>query len=92
MLFRAGEAAAGQPRSQHTASPQAPIVMHQPASLNFGSVIYGRSSTMTTTLTNVGSSVLTIFVINTGGTGASAFSQTNTCGGMVGVEDPASSP
>jgi probable HAF family extracellular repeat protein len=81
----AGEVAAGQPRSQHTASPQAPIVMLQPASLNFGTVIYGQSSTMTTKLTNVGSSLLTISAINIGGTGASAFSQTNTCGGMVGV-------
>jgi len=81
----AGEAATGQPRSQNTASPQSPIVMLQPASLNFGTVIYGRSSTMTTKLTNVGSSLLTISAINIGGTGASAFSQTNTCGGMVGV-------
>jgi probable HAF family extracellular repeat protein len=79
----AGEAAAGQPRFQLNASPQAPIVSLQPASLDFGTVRYSQTKTLTTTLTNVGNATLTISSITITGTDTADFSQTHTCGSKV---------
>jgi len=78
-----GEGAAAQPQSQGPESPQAPIVMLQPASLDFGTVRYGQTKTLTTTLTNVGTTTLRISSITITGTDTADFSQTNTCGAKV---------
>ncbi len=56
-----------------------------PASLNFGFVKVGRASSMTTTLTNVGSMTLNITSITITGTNPGDFSQTNTCSTSVGA-------
>jgi dienelactone hydrolase len=56
-----------------------------PASLNFGFVKVGRASSMTTTLTNVGSITLNITSITITGTNPGDFSQTNTCSTSVGT-------
>ncbi len=56
-----------------------------PASLNFGIVKLGRASSMTTTLTNVGSTTLNITSITITGTNPGDFSQTNTCSTRVGA-------
>jgi len=58
------------------------VVELNPTSLNFGSVTIGSSGVLTTTLTNVGSTFLSITSIIV--TGSSEFSQTNTCGSGVG--------
>ncbi|HEV3279584.1 MAG TPA: choice-of-anchor D domain-containing protein, partial [Terriglobia bacterium] len=57
-----------------------------PTSLNFGSVNLGTSSSaMTVTLTNVGSSSMSISPITFGGADPADFAQTNTCGSSVGA-------
>jgi len=56
------------------------VVEFVPASLNFGFVKIGHSSTQTTTLTNTGSPPLSITGITISGNG---FSQTNNCGSDV---------
>lgn len=78
-----GEAAAGQPDPRAPVSPQSPIVMFQPASLDFGTVRYSQTKTLTTTLTNVGNATLTISSITITGTDTADFSQTHTCGSKV---------
>jgi hypothetical protein len=51
-----------------------------PASLSFGTVTHGQSSTpKSVTLTNTGNTTLTISSISIGGTNAGQFSQTNNC-------------
>jgi predicted dienelactone hydrolase len=57
------------------------VVKFNPTSLNFGNVKVGHSSSLTTTLTNTGSTALSISSITI--TGSTAFSQTNNCGGSV---------
>ena len=57
------------------------VVEFNPASLSFGSVTRGSSKTLTTTLSNTGSTALSIGSITI--TGSTAFSQTNTCGTSV---------
>jgi dienelactone hydrolase len=59
------------------------VVKFVPASLNFGRVKVGQSSTQTTTLTNTAASTLSITGIMS--TGSSAFSQTNNCGSSLGA-------
>jgi hypothetical protein len=54
-----------------------------PASQNFGTVTIGQTKTLSTTLTNVGSTTLSVTGITL--TGSSEFSQTNTCGRSVGA-------
>jgi len=57
------------------------VVEFNPASLNFGSVKRASSKTLTTTLSNTGSTTLSISRITI--TGSTAFSQMNTCGTSV---------
>jgi hypothetical protein len=57
------------------------VVELNPTSLNFGTVQVGYVSALTTTLTNVGSTTLSITSITV--TGSGEFSQTNTCGNRV---------
>jgi hypothetical protein len=57
------------------------VVEFNPTSLSFGSVKRGDSKTLTTTLSNTGSTALSISGITI--TGSTAFSQTNTCGTSV---------
>jgi hypothetical protein len=57
------------------------VVEFNPASLNFGSLGIGGSKTLTTTLSNTGSTTLSISSITI--TGSTTFSQTNTCGTSV---------
>jgi dienelactone hydrolase len=59
------------------------VVEFNPTSLNFGRVKVGHESSLTTTLTNTGSTGLNISGIKI--TGSSAFSQTNKCGNGVGA-------
>jgi hypothetical protein len=68
---------------QHTDGPRAPIVVFQPTSLNFGTVQYGQTKTLATTLTNTGTAKLIISSIKITGTNSTDFSQTNTCGTHV---------
>jgi hypothetical protein len=58
------------------------VVELNPTGLDFGSVNVGSSRVLTTTLTNVGSTFLSITSIIV--TGSSEFSQTNTCGSGIG--------
>jgi hypothetical protein len=57
------------------------VVEFKPASLSFGSVKRNGSKTLTTTLSNTGSTALSISGITI--TGSTNFSQTNTCGASV---------
>jgi hypothetical protein len=57
------------------------VVEFIPASLSFGSVKRASSKTLTTTLSNTGSTALSISSIAI--TGSTTFSQTNTCGASV---------
>ena len=60
------------------------VVKFAPATLNFGSVPVGQSSTpKTTTLTNTGTTSLSITSVSFTGTAAGDYSQTNTCGTTV---------
>ena len=59
------------------------VVKLNPTTLNFGSEGLGGSKALTTTLTNVGSTTLSITSITI--TGSSEFSETNTCGTGVGA-------
>ena len=54
-----------------------------PKSLNFGNVAVGGSSVKPVTLTNVGSTTLTISSITTSGPNGGEFSQNNSCGNTV---------
>jgi hypothetical protein len=54
-----------------------------PASLNFGSITIGTSSTKTVTFTNSGSTTVNITGVSITGTNAAEYSQTNTCGSSV---------
>lgn len=57
-----------------------------PASLNFGNVTLGTtSSAMTVTLQNVGSTSLSITKVSITGTNYTEFAETNTCGASVGA-------
>jgi len=57
------------------------VVEFNPASLSFGSVKRASSKTLTTTLSNTGSTALSISSVTI--TGSTTFSQTNTCGASV---------
>ena len=57
------------------------VVSFVPPSLNFHGVLLGQSSTLTTTLTNTGSTTLSINRITATGSG---FSQTHTCTSSIG--------
>jgi hypothetical protein len=62
------------------------VVKHVPSSLNFGSQPVGtKSAPRMVTLTNTGSTALSISGIAITGTNASDFVQTNTCDGSVGA-------
>ncbi|HEV2426068.1 MAG TPA: choice-of-anchor D domain-containing protein [Terriglobia bacterium] len=77
--------AAGSPQKV-SVSGTATEVSLSPTSLNFGSVTLGTtSSTMTVTLTNVGSSSLNVTKISMTGANSTEFAQTNTCGSSVGA-------
>ena len=60
-----------------TGTPQAAL---SPATLSFTTSAGVPSTTATSTLSNAGTAALTIASINLSGSGASTFSQTNTCG------------
>jgi probable HAF family extracellular repeat protein len=64
-------------------NPPMPVVTLQPSSLDFGTVTYGKSSTLTASLTNSGGTALHISEISITGTNTADFSQTNTCGRRV---------
>lgn len=59
------------------------VVEVNPTSLNFGSVQVGQQKTLTTTLTNTGSTTLSISGISA--TPNPPFSESNTCGSSVGA-------
>ena len=61
------------------------VVDLNPASLSFGVVEVGKSKNVPTTLTNVGTTTLSINTITITGTDADEFSQTNTCDSSVGA-------
>ncbi|HEX6504593.1 MAG TPA: choice-of-anchor D domain-containing protein [Terriglobales bacterium] len=62
------------------------VVELVPTSLSFGNQSVGTTSAaQTVTMTNVGSSTLTISGISLTGTNAGDFSQTHTCGGTLGA-------
>lgn len=61
------------------------VVELNPTSLVFGVHRVGTTSSQSTTLTNVGSTALSIAGIAIRGTAADEFSQTNTCGSSVGA-------
>jgi phospholipase C len=61
----------------------ATVVELAPSSLNFGTIKVGTSSTQNVTLTNVGSSALSITAFSITGANKSDYSQTNTCGTSV---------
>jgi dienelactone hydrolase len=56
-----------------------------PGSLSFGSVPLGQSKNLLTTLTNIGSTALSISGITVVGQDTDEFSQVNTCGSSVGA-------
>ncbi|MBA4373203.1 MAG: hypothetical protein C0402_10130 [Thermodesulfovibrio sp.] len=58
-------------------------VTASPASSNFSSVAVGSSSTQTFTITNAGSSAITLGTVNVTGADASSFSVTNGCSGVL---------
>jgi hypothetical protein len=60
-----------------------PKASFNPASLAFGSVKHGASSTLNVTLTNPGTTPLSLARISIVGVNAAAFSQSNNCGGSL---------
>jgi hypothetical protein len=60
-----------------------PVAVFSSSSLNFGSVKVGSNSSLILTLTNQSGTTLAISSIATSGSGASAYSQTNTCGSTL---------
>jgi hypothetical protein len=58
----------------------APVASVTPSSLTFTATSGVSSAAQTVTLSNTGNAALSITAITLGGTGASSFSQTNTCG------------
>ena len=60
-----------------------PVAVFSSAGLNFGSVKVGSNSILTLTVTNQSGTTLTISSIATSGSGASAYSQGNTCGSTL---------
>jgi dienelactone hydrolase len=56
-----------------------------PADLNFGKVITLNSSALAASITNTGTSALTINSVTLAGTNPGDYSQTNTCGSSVGA-------
>jgi hypothetical protein len=76
----------GSPHQTVTLTGTGTEVEFTPASLSFPVQVMGTSSAaMNVTLTNVGSTALTLTGFNITGTDAEDFSQTNTCGGNVGA-------
>jgi len=63
----------------------APAVSLSSTSLSFGSITEGGSATSQVTLKNTGTAALSVTGLTITGTGASAFSETNTCGSSVAV-------
>jgi len=61
------------------------VVKFNPTSLGFGAVQVGQTSHEATTLTNVGSTTLSINSITITGTDSNEFSQTNNCGSSAGA-------
>jgi len=61
------------------------VVQVNPASLSFGAVPVGTSNTASTTLTNTGSTALSITGIVIAGADTDEFGQTNTCGTGLGA-------
>src|SRR5215469_5509117 len=61
------------------------VVELNPTGLGFGIVQVSSSKSLSTTLTNMGSTTLNFSGITTTGTDADEFSQTNTCGSSVGA-------
>ena len=62
-------------------TPPAPIATLSPTTVSFGNVVTGASaSAQTLTLSNMGNAALAITGITLGGTNASDFAETNTCG------------
>jgi hypothetical protein len=77
--------AAGSPQSVSLTGTGTAVQL-SPTSLSFGSEKVGKSSsTKTITLTNLGSTTLSITSIGLTGTNSGDFSQTNTCGSSVGA-------
>jgi RHS repeat-associated protein len=65
-----------------TAVP-APVVSLAPSSLTFTSASGTTSAAQTVTLSNTGNAALSITAITLGGSGATSFAQTNTCGASL---------
>ena len=63
--------------------PPAPVVSLTPTSLTFSAQSGASSASQAVTIKNTGNAVLNITGITLGGTNASAFSQTNTCGASL---------
>ena len=63
--------------------PPAPVAALIPASLSFTALSGATSAAQTATLSNTGNAALTISGISIGGTNASAFAQSNTCGNSL---------
>jgi hypothetical protein len=57
-----------------------------PASLSFGGVAVGNSTTLPVTLTNLGSAMVHLWQLDMSGTNAGDFSQTNNCGASVAAQ------
>jgi HYDIN/CFA65/VesB family protein len=55
------------------------VVEFNPTSLSFGSVKIGQTSSLTTALTNLGSTMLSITTVSITGADSGDFSQVNTC-------------
>ena len=67
-----------------SASSGGPIAVVSVSKLSFGSVVVNSSSAQQTiTLSNIGESALAIVSISITGSGASSFTETNTCGGSL---------
>lgn len=58
-------------------------ITYSPASLNFGTITAGTTSTLTSTFSNSGSTALPITSVTITGPEAKVFSQTNTCNGSI---------
>jgi hypothetical protein len=66
-----------------TAAP-APVAVLTPSSFSFGSIVTGSSSSpQSATLSNTGNAALSISGISIGGSNASDFAETNTCGSSL---------
>jgi dienelactone hydrolase len=61
------------------------VVALNPATLSFGAVQVGQSKSLSTTLTNTGSTTVNFSGITTTGSDADEFSQTTTCGSSLGA-------